>query len=206
MDDDCMVQQSFGVGKFVFIDVETTGLDHRKGHRIIEIGAVAMKNNQIEAEYQSLIHVDVAIPRYVSKVHGITNEMLTDQPKPENVFPELKEFLADSILIAHNAKFDMGFLRSEFNRLKLSLNNRTFCTLEMCRRQYPRLPNYKLETIYRYLVGPNGDGMRKPAGSGGVGTCYGSLKGSERVPGSQQHRALADARMVAAIWMEMERK
>jgi len=205
MDDDCMVQQSFGVGKFVFIDVETTGLDHRKGHRIIEIGAVAMKNNQIEAEYQSLIHVEAPIPRHVSKVHGITKEVLTDQPKPENVFPELKEFLADSILIAHNAKFDIGFLRSEFNRLKMSLNNRIFCTLEMCRRRYPRLPNYRLETIYRYLIRPNEDMFRKSE----IGDAMRKPEGSALCPRKgklQQHRALADARMVAAIWMAMERK
>lgn len=167
--------------RIIFIDVETTGLDHRKGHRIIEIGAVAMENNQVLSEYQSLIHVDIPIPRHVSKVHGITNEMLIGQPEPENVFPDIKNFMADSILVAHNAKFDIGFLRSEFNRLKLSFNNQIFCTLEISRRRYPCLPNYKLETIYRHLVGT------LPADA-------------------QRHRALADARMVAAIWLAMEGK
>lgn len=140
-----------------------------------------MENNQVLSEYQSLIHVDIPIPRHVSKVHGITNEMLIGQPEPENVFPDIKNFMADSILVAHNAKFDIGFLRSEFNRLKLSFNNQIFCTLEISRRRYPRLPNYKLETIYRHLVGT------LPADA-------------------QRHRALADARMVAAIWLAMEGK
>ncbi len=93
----------------------------------------------------------------------------------------MKNFIADSILIAHNVKFDVGFLRSEFYRLTLSFNNQIFCTLEISRRRYPRLPNYKLETIYRHLVGP------LPADI-------------------QRHRALADARMVAAVWMAMDRK
>lgn len=165
----------------VFIDVETTGFDYRKGSRIIEIGAVKMKENQIMSEYQSLIYVDVPIPRHVSSVHGITNEMLSNQPRPEVVFPEVKDFIAGSRLISHNAKFDIGFLRSEFNRLKLSFTNQIFCTLEISRRRYPRLPNYKLETIYRCMVGP--------------------------VPADiQRHRALDDARMVAAVWMAMEGK
>jgi len=167
--------------RLVFLDVETTGLDPRKGHRIIEIGAVAMENNQIVDEYQSLIHVDFPIPRHISKIHGITNEMLNDQPGPENVFPDVKNFISGSALVTHNAKFDVGFLRSEFNRLKLNFNNQIFCTLEMNRRRYPRLPNYKLETLYRHLVGP--------------------------LPlDTKRHRALADARMVAAIWMAMETK
>jgi len=107
--------------------------------------------------------------------------MLAGQPEPEKVFPEVKNFMADSVLIAHNAKFDIGFLRSEFNRLKLSFTNQIFCTLEISRRRYPRLSNYKLETLYRHLVGP--------------------------VPAdAQRHRALADARMVAAVWMVMGRK
>lgn len=166
--------------RLVFIDVETTGLDHRKGHRIIEVGAVAMQNGQIVSEYQSLIHMEVQIPRHVSRIHGITNEMLTGQPEPENVFPAVKDFVADSILVAHNAKFDIGFLRSEFNRLKLSFTNQIFCTLEISRRRYPRLPNYKLETLYRRLVGP--------------------------VPtDTQRHRALGDARMVAEVWMALEK-
>jgi DNA polymerase III subunit epsilon len=165
----------------VFIDVETTGLDPRKGHRIIEVGAIAMESNQVISEFQSLIQVNYPIPRHVSKIHGITNDMLFDQPTPEQVYPEVKNFISDSLLVAHNAKFDIGFLRSEFNRLNLRINNQSICTLEMSRRRYPRLPNYKLETIYRRLVG--------------------SLP-----MGTQRHRALDDARMVAAIWMAMEWK
>ncbi len=140
-----------------------------------------MENNKIVSEFQSLVSVDVPIPRHVSRVHGITNDMLAGQPEPENVFPDVKNFVADSVLVAHNAKFDIGFLRSEFNRLKLNFSNQIFCTLEISRRRYPRLPNYKLATIYRRLVGP------LPADI-------------------QRHRALADARMVAAVWMAMDRK
>jgi DNA polymerase-3 subunit epsilon len=173
-----------GMGKndrLVFIDVETTGLDPQKGHRIIEVGVVAMENRQITDEYQSLIHVDFPIPTHVSKIHGITNEMLTGQPTPDQIYVKLKDFISDSLLIAHNAKFDVGFLRSEFKRLNQSITNQSICTLELSRRHYPRLPNYKLSTVYRHLVGPQPADARK-------------------------HRALDDARMVAAIWLAMEGK
>lgn len=167
------------MSRLVFIDVETTGLDYRKGHRIIEVGSVVLENNQVMSEYQSLIYVDAPIPRHVSRIHGITHDMLAGQPTPEQIYPEFKDFISDSLLIAHNADFDIGFLRSEFSRLYLRLQNPSICTLKISRRRYPRLPNYKLSTVYRHLVGI------QPADA-------------------KQHRALADARMVAAIWMAME--
>jgi DNA polymerase-3 subunit epsilon len=167
--------------RLVFIDVETTGLEPARGHRVIEIGAIVMENNQLISEFQSLVQVSHPIPRHVSKIHGITNDMLAGQPTPAQIYPEFKDFISDSLLIAHNADFDVGFLRSEFSRLNLRLQNPNICTLKISRRRYPRLPNYKLETIYRHLVGP------LPADI-------------------QRHRALADARMVAAVWMAMDRK
>lgn len=165
--------------RLVFIDVETTGLDPRKGHRIIEIGAIAMENNQSINEFHSLIKVNYSIPPHVSKIHGITNDMLQNQPGPEQVYPELNNFIQNSLLVAHNDRFDVGFLRHEFDRLNLIFNNQSLCTLVMSRRRYPRLHNYKLGTVYQHLIGePPADAKR--------------------------HRALDDARMVAAIWLAME--
>ena len=167
--------------RLVFIDVETTGLDPRRGHRIIEIGAIAMEANQIISEFQSFVQVNYLIPRHVSKIHGITNDMLVGQPTPEQIYPEFKDFISDSLLIAHNAMFDIGFLRSEFNRLNQRFPNPSICTLKISRRRYPRLPNYKLATVYSHLVG-------------------------EQPVNAKKHRALDDARMVAAIWLAMEGK
>lgn len=167
--------------RLVFIDVETTGLDPARGHRIIEIGAIAMENNQMISEFQSLVQVSYPIPQHVSKIHGITNDMLAGQSTPAQIYPEFKDFISDSLLIAHNAKFDIEFLRSEFKRLNQSITNQSICTLELTRRRYPRLLNYKLSTIYRHLVG-------------------------EQPADARKHRALDDARMVAAIWMAMAAK
>ena len=111
-------------------------------------------------------------------MHGITNEMLYGEPKPDEVLPEFYEFIAGSILVSHNASFDIGFLRHEFALLGMSLNNTSLCTLQMSRKQYQHLPNHKLETVSRYLFGRSFMRM-------------------------QRHRALDDAKLAGMIWLEM---
>ena len=166
------------MNRYVALDVETTGLSPKNGDRVIEIGAVAIEDQGIVAEFSSLIDVDKRIPWQVQQVHGITNEMLSGEPKSDEVLPEFYEFIAGSILVAHNASFDIGFLRHEFSLLGMSLNNRSLCTLKMSRKLYPYLANHKLETVSRYLLG----------------------KSCMRM---QRHRALDDAKLAAMIWLEM---
>jgi DNA polymerase-3 subunit epsilon len=158
--------------------VETTGFSPKNGDRVIEIGAVAIENQSIIAEFSSLVDVDKMIPWRVQQVHGITNEMLQGEPEPDVVWPGFYEFIAGSILVAHNASFDIAFLRHEFALLGMSLNNRSLCTLKMSRKLYPHLPNHKLETVGRYLLGKSCRQM-------------------------QMHRALDDAKLAAMIWLEM---
>ena len=167
--------------RYVILDVETTGFSPRNGDRIIEIGALAIKNRIIKEEFHTLIDIDQPIPRQAQDVHGITREMLTGKPKPEEVMPEFAEFIRDSILVAHNAKFDVGFVRHEFRRQRLGSNHQYICTMEMSQGRFPRLANHKLGTVYRHLIG-------KPTAD------------------IQAHRALGDARMVAAIWLAMQGK
>lgn len=166
--------------RYVALDVETTGLSLQNGDRVIEIGAVAIEGQSIIAEFSSLVDVDKRIPWQVQQVHGITNEMLSGEPKPDEVLPEFYKFIAGSILVAHNASFDVGFLRYEFALLGMSLNNRFLCTLKMSRKRYPHLPNHKLKTVSRYLLGKSCEQM-------------------------QMHRALDDAKLAAMIFLEMEK-
>ena len=180
--------------RYVVLDVETTSLSPWKGDRVIEIGAVALEGGTMMAEFSTLIQAPRAIPSCASQIHGITDEMLIGQPTPEEVFPALEAFIQDSIFVAHNARFDLGFLRREYELLGTRFHHPHVCTLAMSRSRFPRLRNHKLETVYRHLMGSSG-------------TCSGSPKGSERVPGrnrKQTHRALDDARMVAIIWLAME--
>jgi DNA polymerase-3 subunit epsilon len=167
--------------RHIVLDVETTGLNAARGDRIIEIGAVALQNCSIIDEFHSFVKAPKKISKSAQIVHGITDAMLIGQPTPEEVFPQFYEFIKDSVLMAHNAKFDIGFLRSEFARHRLSLNHRYICTLEMSRQHFPRLSNHRLGTVYRHLIG-------KPTAD------------------IQAHRALGDAHMVAAIWLAMEGK
>jgi DNA polymerase-3 subunit epsilon len=162
----------------VVIDVETTGLSPRQGHRVIEIGAVALNSGSIIDEFHSLLCVPQFISRDAHRIHGITNSMLIGQPSPEEVFPRFRTFIENSTLIAHNAKFDMGFLRSEFARLRLPLDRPCICTLELSRNTYPFLKNHRLETVYRHVCGPQSTVVQK-------------------------HRAIADARMAAAIYLRI---
>jgi len=193
--------------RIVVIDVETTGLSPRNGDRVIEIGAIAFENRTVVEEFSTLIDTNRTIPAQVQRIHGITQEMLKGKPKPEEVMPEFAAFIRGSVLVAHNARFDMAFIRHEFSRQKLSFNHRCICTLEMSQRRFPQLPNHKLANVYRHVLGTDGDAMRS-------GTCSGSPQGADCVHGMsaswpvkpQTHRALHDARMVAVIWLAMEER
>lgn len=166
--------------RYVALDVETTGFSPQNGDRVIEIGAVAIEGQGIVDEFSSLIDVGKKIPWQVQQVHGITNEMLEGEPRPDEILPKFYEFIAGSILIAHNASFDIGFLMNEFALLGISLNNRSLCTLKMSRKYYPHLPNHKLETVSQYLLGESCEQM-------------------------QMHRALDDAKLAGMIWLEMRK-
>jgi DNA polymerase-3 subunit epsilon len=180
--------------RYVVLDVETTGLSPWKGDRVIEIGAIALEGGNMIAEFNTLIQVPRTIPFQATQIHGITDEMLIGQPTPEEVFPALEAFIRESILIAHNARFDLGFLRREYELLGTSFRRPHVCTLEMSRDRFPHLRNHKLETVYRHLCGEEGHDRL-------------SVGNPDRVPRinrTQTHRALDDARMVAAIWLKME--
>jgi DNA polymerase III subunit epsilon len=164
--------------RHVAIDVETTGLSAYKGHRVIEIGAVAIEGGTGVAEFTSLIDAGVAVPRIVQRIHGIDDEMLAGSPLPDEVFPLLEEFIGGGVLVAHNARFDATFLRREFERLGRSFSYRCICTLELSKALYPRLANHRLETVHRHIFGAAPEH-------------------------GQAHRALHDARMVASIWLAM---
>ena len=160
--------------RYVIIDVETTGLSPHRGDRVIEVGAIALENDCEAEEFHSLVKIQEQIPIAAQMIHGISNEMLDGWPEPEEVFQRLKTFIAKSTLVAHNAQFDINFLRYEFSRLGFNLHNKYKCTLALSRAKFPHLPNHRLETVYRHVTG------KRPEG--------------------QSHRALADAKMAAEIW------
>jgi DNA polymerase-3 subunit epsilon len=163
---------------FVAIDVETTGLSFFAGDRIIEIGAVLVEEGRIVSEFDQLIHTLRPISHSAQRVHGIGNRMLQGKPAPEEVIPRFCQWAGSQPVIAHNARFDLGFIRQECSRLGLHFPNRFSCTLTLARRRLPGLPNHRLETVARHLLG-------------------------ELPAEITLHRALADACLVAQIWLAM---
>ena len=166
------------VSRHVVLDIETTGIYPHRGDRIVEIGAVAIESGKCVADFENLVNCGKEIPQQAQEMHGISTEMLNRQPSPEDVLPRFLQFTSRSTLVAHNARFDIGFLRNELARLGLGLNNSYVCTLRMSRKLYPDLPNYKLDTVCRHLIGQMDRKVKR-------------------------HRALDDARLTAKIWLRM---
>lgn len=164
----------------IVLDVETTGLSPARGDRVIEIGAVAMVDGEVASEFGTLIHIKKKIHWRAQRIHGITDAMLLGNPPSEEVFSYLHRFISGSAIIAHNAQFDIGFLKHEFRCIGIPFNPEYHCTLEMSRRLFPKLTNHKLETVYKHLCGELPHNMHR-------------------------HRALDDARLTARVWMEMMR-
>ena len=100
--------------KYIILDTETTGLEVLQGHRIIEIGAVLMNDRKkSEEHFHTYLNPSRLIDEEASKVHGIMNEDLIDQPSFDEIAEEFLEFVDGSILVIHNAAFDIGFLNNE---------------------------------------------------------------------------------------------
>ena len=111
--------------RLVVFDFETTGLDSYKD-RIIEIGGLVVENGKAVDEFSTLIKPEIPLPPTAAKITGITEEMLVGQPPIEEELPKFLKFIEGSILVAHNAEFDMAFLRNTCERLGYRFNGHRF--------------------------------------------------------------------------------
>ncbi len=133
------------------VDLETTG-GGTKAHRIIEIGAVKIINGKIRERFNTFVNPHRRIPDFVTKITGITQEMIADAPLPAEAMPSLIAFIRGSIFIAHNLPYDWGFINTTLSRLgSRQIRNHTLCTLELARILLPHLRNHKLEDLARYF-------------------------------------------------------
>ena len=133
----------------VIFDFETTGLDSLRD-RIIEIGAIKYTNGQRVAEFSTLIKPDITLPEVASRITGITLEMLEGQPSIDTILPGFLQFIEHSLLVAHNAEFDMAFLRQASNRLGYQIEWPCFCTLKMARQLLPNLESKNLDSLAQH--------------------------------------------------------
>jgi DNA polymerase III subunit epsilon len=130
----------------VVFDFETTGLDY-EADRIIEIGAQKLENFVVKEEFDTLLTTEVLLTKDITRITGITSEMLRDQPKAQAVLPKFLDFIRGSILVAHNAEFDFKMLKAECSRQGIDLEWPCFCTLKMARELLAGLENKKLDTL-----------------------------------------------------------
>ena len=132
---------------FVAVDTETTGLDFDLCN-IIEIGAVKVNDGQIVDRFKSFIKVDEKLPPFIVHLTGITDEMLANAPSLNEVVTDFEAFVGDSILLAHNASFDMNFLYTAYERaLGKPLRNDYVDTLRVARRALPQLQHRTLPDL-----------------------------------------------------------
>ncbi|WP_198306234.1 3'-5' exonuclease [Arcobacter vandammei] len=135
---------------FCFVDIETNGGSPKKGHQIIELGAVKYKNGEIIDKFDSLVFAR-EIPPYIQEVTNITLEMLETAPRLEKVLKEFKEFLGDDVFVAHDIKFDYNFISDSFEKYNLGkLLNRKLCTIDLAKRTIIS-PKYGLSTLKELL-------------------------------------------------------
>ena len=160
----------------VFLDLETTGLSP-KDDGITEIGAVILEEGKAPREWSTLVRPPRPIPPEIARMTGITNEMVRDAPTFAEVAPQLAALLEGALLVAHNARFDYGFLKQAFARLEIAFFAPTLCTARLARELDPDLES---------------------AGLDALSARYG-------LTGSDRHRALGDARLALELARHLAR-
>ena len=123
----------------IILDIETTGLEFKEGHRIIEIGCIELNKKIVGSNFHEYINPTKTLTEDNIKIHGITNEYLTDKPIFEEIADEFLEFIQDSYIVAHNASFDIGFLNFELEKLSKPTisKERVVDTIKIARQRFP---------------------------------------------------------------------
>ena len=131
---------------FAFLDLETTG--GSAGHdRITEIGIRFWHDGEVVDEWQTLLNPQMRIPPFIERFTGISNEMVADAPLFEDIADELEERLKGSVFVAHNARFDYGFVKAEFRRMMRPFAAKVLCTVKLSRRLYPQYKRHNMDAL-----------------------------------------------------------
>lgn len=164
----------------VFFDVETTGLSHRQGHRIVEVAAIEMRDRCFTGKrIHFYIDPEMPVDPRAERVHGLSNSFLRGKPKFAQIADELCDFIHGAELVAHNASFDVGFMNAELSRLclpEVEKQCRVLDTLKLARKLHPNKKNSLDALCERYGVS---NGQRN------------------------LHGAMLDAELLAKVYLEM---
>jgi len=129
-----------------FVDVETTGCALGRD-RIIDVAVIGARGGEVEFEWQSLVNPGGPVGGGTTALTGIDNDMLADAPGFADIARELQSRLAGRVFVAHNARFDYGFIRREFARLDTDWHATSLCTVRLSRALYPEMPRHNLDAV-----------------------------------------------------------
>lgn len=132
--------------KVIFLDLETTGATATRD-RITEIGLIEVDGGNFIREWSTLVNPGISIPPMIQALTGISNAMVAAAPRFEDIARELHEALDGRVLIAHNARFDYGFLKNEFRRLEISFSAPVLCTVRLSRKLFPQHARHNLDSL-----------------------------------------------------------
>lgn len=135
---------------FVVFDIESTGLDKNKC-KVIEIGAVKVKDGKVIDRWSTFVNPGVKIPKKITELTSITDSMVRDAQKFEDQIDGFIEFCQGCVMVAHNANFDMGFMKTESERCGRKFDMPYLDTLILARCMYKELPNHRLDTLCKHL-------------------------------------------------------
>jgi DNA polymerase-3 subunit epsilon len=146
--------------KQIILDTETTGLDPKSGHRVIEIGCIEIINRKFTGEqFHVYLNPDRESDEGALAIHGLTTEFLSDKPRFSSVYEDFIDFIKESELLIHNAEFDIKFLDHEIKLLSKDLPNISSCvskvtdTLQIAREKHPGQRNSLDALVKRYEIG-----------------------------------------------------
>ena len=132
----------------VFLDTETTGGAHLYD-RLTEVALVKIENGEITTAWETLINPGIPIPRQITGLTGISDEMVKDKPAFDEIAGDLYSYLEGAVMVAHNARFDHGFLKAEYKRMGGTLRIKTLCTVKLSRKLYPDVQGHSLDAIMK---------------------------------------------------------
>ena len=135
---------------YVVFDLETTGFSPDK-NKIIEIGAVKVERGSITERFSTFVNPEVPIPFHIEELTSIRDDMVMDAPKIEEILPQFLEFCEGAIMVAHNAEFDMSFIRKNCERQQLAAEFTVIDTVALARMLLPHLNRFKLDTVAKAL-------------------------------------------------------
>jgi DNA polymerase-3 subunit epsilon len=157
-----------------FVDIETSGCTPGL-HRIIDVAVIGVTGSKVDFEWQSLVNPGVPVPAGITALTGIDNDMLLDAPSFERIARELRERLEGRVFIAHNVRFDYGFIRREFAGIGTPWRSPNLCTVRLSRALYPDMPRHNLDAVME----------------------------RHGIVIENRHRAMPDAKVLLAFWRKL---